>query len=218
MWPRGLLCTFLAATAAATATDGETTFVERTPLDKIWCPIARAPGSLDVCGLVGKITPRFSSCACELAYVMATFLLAYYLYLEAEERGVDSSLQYEQLLQWISVFNQHYSREYALLEMPWPLVAGLRSLTSRKSAKGSGLSPRPAVDLVQAQKNVGRSFWAKYFCHDRCANQVSQTPSTPSTQRLVEDVAARVSRHANEPAGEAHMIHGSICTQGPTAK
>ena len=108
MWRRGLLYTLLAATAAATATDGGTTFVERTPLDKIWCPIARAPGSLDVCGLVGKITPRFSSCACELAYVMATFLLAYYLYLEAEERGVDSSLQYEQLLQWISVFNQHY--------------------------------------------------------------------------------------------------------------
>jgi len=195
MWRRGLLYTFLAATAAATATDGETRrLVERTPLDKIWCPIARAPGSLDVCGLVGKITPRFSSCACELAYVMATFLLAYYLYLEAEERGVDSSLQYEQLLQWISVFNQHYSREYALLEMPWPLVAGLRSLTSRRSAKGHGLQPRPAVDLVQAQKAVDRSFWAKYFCFDQCANQVSQTPSTPSTRRLVDDVAARVSR------------------------
>ena len=196
MWPRGLLYTLVAATAAATATDGGTTFVERTPLDKIWCPIARAPGSLDVCGLVGKITPRFSSCACELAYVMATFLLAYYLYLEAEERGVDSSLQYEQLLQWISVFNQHYSREYALLEMPWPLVAGLRSLTSRRSAKGHGLQPRPAVDLVQAQKAVDRSFWAKYFCSDQCANQVSQAPSTPSTRRLVDDVAAPVSRQS----------------------
>ena len=209
---------------AVSATDGETTssgatLVKGTPLDKITCKIARSPGSLDVKGLLGKISRiRFSSCACELAYVMATFLLAYYLYLEAEERGVDSSLQYEQLLQWISVFNQHYSREFALLEMPWPLLSGLRSLTSRRSAKGDGLKPRPAVDLVQAQKAVGRSFWAKYFCPDQCANQVSQTPSTPSTRRLVDDVAARVSRHANEPAGEAHMIHGSICTQGPTAK
>ena len=196
MWPRGLLCTLLAATAAATPTDGGTNFVERTPLDKIWCPIARAPGSLDVCGLVGKITPRFSSCACELAYVMATFLLAYYLYLEAEERGVDSSLQYKQLVQWISVFNQHYSREFSILRLPWTLVAGMQSLTSRGSAKGYNLKPRPGVDLVQAQKDVKRSLWAKYFCPDQCANQVLQAPSTPSTRRLLDDVATRVSRHS----------------------
>ena len=197
MWRRGLLYTLLAATVAATATDGETRrLVERTPLDKIWCPIARAPGSLDVCGLVGKITPRFTSCACELAYVMATFWLAYFWYLQAKERGDDTAIHEQRLLQWLSAFNMHYSREYAILEMTWPLLAGMRSLTSRRSTKGETLSQRPGLDLVQSQKDVGRSFWAKYFCPDPCANQVSQTPSTPSTRCLVDDVAARVSRQS----------------------
>ena len=90
----------------------------------------------------------------------------------------------------------HYSREKAILETPWPLVAGMRSLTPRRSAKGYTLKPRPGLDLVQAQKDVDRSLWAGSFCCDQCANQVSQTPSTPSTRRLVDDVAARVSRQS----------------------
>ena len=187
---------------AETATDGETTssgatLVKGTPLDKIECKIARAPGSLDVKSLVGKISAiRFSSCACELAYLLATFWLAYFWYLEAKERGESTAIHEQRLLQWLSAFNQHYSREYALLEMTWPLLDGMRSLASRRSSKGDSLKPRPGLDIVQSQKDVGRSFWAKYFCSDQCANQVSQTPSTPSTQRLVDDVAARGSRQS----------------------
>ena len=182
--------------------DGETTrsgatLVTRTPLDKIECKIARAPGSLDVKGLLGKISRiRFSSCACELAYLMATFWLAYFWYLEAKARGESTAIHEQRLLQWLSAFNMHYSREYAVLEMTWPLLAGMRSLTSRRSTKGETLSQRPGLDLVQSQKDVDRSFWARRFCPDQCANQVSQTPSTPSTRRLVDDVAARVSRQS----------------------
>ena len=187
---------------AETATDGETTssgatLVTRTPLDKITCKIARAPGSLDVKGLLGKISRiRFSSCACELAYVMATFWLAYFWYLQAKERDEDTAIHEKRLLQWLSAFNMHYSREKAILETPWPLLAGMRSLTPRRSAKGHTLSRRPGLDIVQSQKDVGRSFWARYFCPDPCANQVSQTPSTPSTRRLVDNVAARFSRQS----------------------
>ena len=182
--------------------DGETTssgatLVTRTPLDKIWCPIARAPGSLDVKSLVGKISRiRFSSCACELAYVLATFWLAYFWYLQAKARDEDTAIHEKRLLQWLSAFNMHYSREKAILETPWPLLAGMRSLTSRGSAKGYALKPRPGLDIVKAQKAVDRSFCARSFCPDQCANQVSQTPSTPSTRRLVDDVAARVSRES----------------------
>ena len=182
--------------------DGETTssgatLVTRAPLDKIECKIARAPGSLDVKSLVGKISRiRFSSCACELAYLMATFWLAYFWYLEAKARGESTAIHEQRLLQWLSAFNMHYSREYAVLEMTWPLLAGMRSLTSRGSAKGYTLKPRPGLDLVQSQKDVDRSFWARSFCPDQCANQVSQTPSTPSTRRLVDDVAVRVSRES----------------------
>ena len=187
---------------AETATDGAETrapfFVKGHPLDRtVTCKIARAPGSLDVKGLLGKISRiRFSSCACELAYLMATFWLAYFWYLEAKERDEDTAIHEQRLLQWLSAFNQHYSREYALLEMTWPLLDGMRSLASRRSSKGDSLKPRPGLDIVQSQKDVGRSFWAKYFCSDQCANQVSQTPSTPSTQRLVDDVAARGSRQS----------------------
>ena len=182
--------------------DGETTrsgatLVTRTPLDKITCKIARSPGSLDVKSLVGKISPiRFSSCACELAYVLATFWLAYFWYLQAKARGENTDIHEKRLLQWLSAFNMHYSRAYAILKMPWPLLAGMRSLTSRGSAKGYALKPRPGLDLVQSQKDVDRSFWARSFCPDQCANQVSQTPSTPSTRHLVDDVAARVSRQS----------------------
>jgi hypothetical protein len=183
--------------AVPETTSSGATLVTRTPLDKITCKIARAPGSLDVKSLVGKISPiRFSSCACELAYALAVFMLAYFWYLQAKARGDDTAIHEQRLLQWLSAFNMHYSREYAVLEMTWPLLAGMRSLTSRASAKGCGLKPRPAVDLVQAQKDVDRSFWAKYLCPDRCANQVSQAPSTPSTRRLLDIVAARVSRQS----------------------
>ena len=187
---------------AETATDGETTssgatLVKDTPLDKIKCKIARAPGSLDVKSLLGKISAiRFSSCACELAYVMATFWLAYFWYLRAKERGEDTAIHEKRLLQWLSAFNMHYSRAYAILGLPWPLLAGMRSLTSRGSTKGSYLKPRSGLDLVQAQKDVDRSLWARSFCPDRCAHQLSQAPSTPSTRSLVNDVAARVSRHS----------------------
>ena len=183
--------------AVPETTSSGATLVTRTPLDKIKCKIARSPGSLDVKSLVGKISPiRFSSCACELAYVLATFWLAYFWYLRAKERGEDTAIHEKRLLQWLSAFNMHYSREYAGLEMTWPLLAGMRSLTSRRSAKGGSLKPRPAVNLVQTQKDVDRSLWARSFCPDRCANQVSQTPSTPSTRRLVNGVGARVSRHS----------------------
>ena len=186
---------------AETATDGETTssgatLVTRTPLDKIKCKIARSPGSLDVKSLLGKISPiRFSSCACELAYALAVFMLAYFWYLQAKARGEDTAIHEKRLLQWLSAFNMHYSRAYAILRLPWPLLAGMRSLTPRRSAKGR-LEPRPGLDIVQSQKDVGRSFWARSFCPDQCANQVSQTPSTPSTRHLVDDVAARVSRQS----------------------
>ena len=115
---------------------------------------------------------------------------------QAKARREDTPIHEQRLLQWLSAFNMHYSREYAILEMTWPLLAGMRSLTSRGSAKGYALKPRPGLDLVQSQKDVDRSFWARSFCPDQCANQVSQTPSTPSTRRLVNDVAARVSRHS----------------------
>ena len=182
--------------------DGETTrsgatLVTRTPLDKIKCKIARSPGSLDVKSLVGKISRiRFSSCACELAYLMATFWLAYFWYLEAKARGESTAIHEQRLLQWLSAFNMHYSRAYAILRLPWTLVAGMRSLTSRGSAKGYTLKPRPGLDIIQSQKDVDRSFWARSFCPDQCANQVSQTPSSPSTRHLVDDVAARVSRQS----------------------
>ena len=183
--------------AVPETTSSGATLVTRTPLDKITCKIARAPGSLDVKSLVGKISRiRFSSCACELAYLMATFWLAYFWYLEAKARGESTVIHEQRLLQWLSAFNMHYSREYALLELPWPLLAGMRSLTPRRSAKGYTLSRRPGLDIVRAQKAVDRSFCAKYFCSDRCMNQLSQVPSTPSTRRLVDDVAARVSRQS----------------------
>ena len=183
--------------AVPETTSSGATLVKGTPLDKIECKIARAPGSLDVKSLVGKISPiRFSSCACELAYVMATFWLAYFWYLEAKERGESTAIHEQRLLQWLSAFNMHYSRAYAVLETPWPLLAGMRSLTSRGSAKGYALKPRPGLDIVKAQKAVDRSFCARSFCPDQCANQVSQTPSTPSTRHLVDDVAARVSRQS----------------------
>ena len=159
---------------AETATDGAETrapfFVKGHPLDRTaTCKIARAPGSLDVKGLLGELEARFSSCACELAYALATFLLAYFWYLQAKERGEDTAIHEKRLLQWLSAFNMHYSREYALLEMTWPLLAGMRSLTSRQSA--GRLAPRSSgLDIVQSQNDVDRSFWAKYFCHDRCAN------------------------------------------------
>ena len=160
---------------AETATDGEktssgATLVKGSPLDKMKCKIARAPGSLDVKSLLGKISPiRFSSCACELAYALAVFMLAYFWYLQAKARGEDTAIHEKRLLQWLSAFNMHYSREYALLEMTWPLLAGMRSLTSRQSA--GRLAPRSSgLDIVQSQNDVDRSFWAKYFCHDRCAN------------------------------------------------
>ena len=182
--------------AVPETTSSGATLVKGTPLDKIECKIARAPGSLDVKSLVGKISRiRFSSCACELAYLMATFWLAYFWYLEAKARGESTAIHEKRLLQWLSAFNMHYSREYAVLEMTWPLLAGMRSLTSRQSARGR-LEPRPGVDLVQAQKDVDRSFFAKYFCFDQCIHQLSQAPSTPSTRRLVDDVAARVSRQS----------------------
>ena len=184
--------------AVPETTSSGATLVTRTPLDKITCKIARSPGSLDVKDLLGKISPiRFSSCACELAYLMATFWLAYFWYLEAKERGESTAIHEQRLLQWLSAFNMHYSREYAVLEMTWPLLAGMRSLTSRGSAKGYGVKPRPGLDIVKSQKAVDRSFCAKYFCCDQCANQVSQTPSTPSTRPLVDDVAARVSRESH---------------------
>jgi hypothetical protein len=186
---------------AVSATDGETTssgaiLVKGTPLDKINCKIARAPGSLDVKGLLGELEARFSSCACELAYVLATFWLAYFWYLQAKARGESTAIHEQRLLQWLSAFNMHYSRAYAILKMPWPLLAVMRSLTPRRSAKGDTLSRRPGLDIVQSQKDVDRSFCAKYFCSGRCMNQLSQVPSTPSTRRLVDDVAARVSRES----------------------
>ena len=208
---------------AETATDGAEArapfFVKGHPLDRtVTCKIARAPGSLDVKGLLGELEARFSSCACELAYALATFLLAYFWYLQAKERCEDTAIHEKRLLQWLSAFNMHYSRAYAILEMPWPLLAGMRSLTSRRSAKGEGLKPRPGLDIVESQKDVGRSFWARSFCCDPCANQVSQTPSTPSTRRLLDDVGARVSRRSIWPVREAHMIHRLICTQATSAK
>ena len=183
--------------AVPETTSSGATLVKDTPLDKIKCKIARAPGSLDVKSLLGKIPPiRFSSCACELAYLMATFWLAYFWYLQAKARREDTAIHEQRLLQWLSAFNMHYSREYAVLEVTRPLLAGMRSLTSKASAKGYSLEPRPGLDIGQSQKDVDRSFCAKYFCPDRCANQVSQTPSTPSTRPLVDDVAARVSRQS----------------------
>ena len=183
--------------AVPETTSSGATLVTRTPLDKIECKIARAPGSLDVKGLLGKISRiRFSSCACELAYALATFLLAYFWYLQAKARREDTAIHEKRLLQWLSAFNMHYSRAYAVLELPWPLLAGMRSLTSRRSAKGRTLLPRPGLDIFQSQKDVDRSFCARSFCPDQCAHQVSQTPSTPSTRRLVDDVAARVSRQS----------------------
>ena len=183
--------------AVPETTSSGATLVTRTPLDKIECKIARAPGSLDVKSLVGKISAiRFSSCACELAYALAVFMLAYFWYLQAKARGEDTTVHEKRLLQWLSVFNMHYSREFAILRLPWTLLAGMRSLTSRGSAKGYALKPRPGLDIVKAQKAVDRSFCARSFCPDQCANQVSQTPSTPSTRHLVDDVAARVSRQS----------------------
>ena len=183
--------------AVPETTSSGATLVKGTPLDKIECKIARAPGSLDVKSLVGNISAiRFSSCACELAYLLATFWLAYFWYLQAKARGENTDIHEKRLLQWLSVFNMHYSRAYAILRLPWTLVAGMRSLTSKASAKGYSLEPRPGLDIVKSQKAVDRSFCAKYFCCDQCANQVSQTPSTPSTRRLLDDVAARVSRHS----------------------
>ena len=70
MWRRGLLYTLLAATAAATVTDGATpsTFlVQNTPFEKTMCKYARNPGSLDIAGLKLR-AQRMSSCACEMAY------------------------------------------------------------------------------------------------------------------------------------------------------
>mgnify|MGYP004289270085 FL=1 len=70
MWRRGLLYTLLAATVAATATDGETKgafLVKNTPFEKTPCKIARNPGSLDIAGLKLR-AQRMSSCACEMAY------------------------------------------------------------------------------------------------------------------------------------------------------
>ena len=124
--------------AVPETTSSGATLVTRTPLDKIECKIARAPGSLDVKGLLGKISRiRFSSCACELAYALATFLLAYFWYLQAKARREDTAIHEKRLLQWLSAFNMHYSRAYAVLELPWPLLAlGASSIPSCVSEAG----------------------------------------------------------------------------------
>ena len=180
---------------AETATDGETTssgatLVTRTPLDKIECKIARSPGSLDVKSLVGKISPiRFSSCACELAYVLYIFiscLAAYFMAKTAAERLE----KFKHLVRVLSVFLVHYSRDLAIAQIPVPLLAAMELCTSAKQATGKGSGDRPACNIVARQKEVGSSFYADSLCSDQCANHTSR--------RLRAEVSCLPPRHRRE--------------------
>ena len=174
MWRRGLLYTLLAATVAATATDGETKgafLVKNTPFEKTPCKIARNPGSLDIAGLKLR-AQRMSSCACELAYALHIFigcLAAYFMAKTAAERLE----KFKHLVRVLSVFLVHYSRDLAIAQIPVPLLAVMELTTSLRASKGTDLTDRPACDIVARQKEVGSSFWAENYCSDQCANQVS---------------------------------------------
>ena len=178
MWRRGLLYTLLAATVAATATDGETKgafLVKKSPFEKTMCKIARNPGSLDIAGLKLR-AQRMSSCACELAYALSIFigaLAAYFMAKTAAERLE----KFKHLVRMLSVFLVHYSRDLAIAQIPVPLLSVMEVLTSSYSSKGQCLGDRPSCDIEARQKEVGSSFYADSYCSDQCANQVSRTPS-----------------------------------------
>ena len=175
MWRRGLLYTLLAATVAATATDGATpsTFlVQKTPFEKTLCKNARNPGSLDIAGLKLR-AQRMSSCACELAYVLYIFiscLAAYFMAKTAAERLE----KFKHLVRVLSVFLVHYSRDLAIAQIPVPLLAAMELCTSAKQATGKGSGDRPACNIVARQKEVGSSFYADSLCSDQCANHTSR--------------------------------------------
>ena len=173
MWRRGLLYTLLAATVAATATDGETTpgfLVKNTPFDTTTCEHALHPSTLDIDGLKLQ-AQRFSSCACEMAYSLAIFVVALYCVLNAEKLGKDTTAHYERLLRWLSVFNTHYSRDLSISRFPLSLLSGLQSLTSLRSINGKKLARRPACDLVARQEEANRSFCMRRYWNDRRMNR-----------------------------------------------
>ena len=165
MWRRGLLYTLLAATAAATATDGETKgpfLVQNTPLEKTLCKTARNPGSLDIAGLKLR-AQRMSSCACEMAYACYIFigcLAAYFMAKTIEERLE----KFKHLVRVLSVFLVHYSRDLAIAQIPVPLLTVMEVLTSSYSSKGQCLGDRPSCDIEALQKEVGSSFYADSYC------------------------------------------------------
>ena len=164
MWRRGLLYTLLAATAAATVTDGGTKgafLVQDTPLEKTMCKIARNPGSLDIAGLKLR-AQRMSSCACELAYVLYIFFscLAAYFMAKTEDERLE---KFKHLVRVLSVFLVHYSRDLAIAQIPVPLLAAMELCTSSRAATGEGLGDRPSCDIVARQKEVGASFYADNY-------------------------------------------------------
>ena len=175
MWRRGLLYTLLAATVAATATDGETKgafLVKNTPFEKTPCKIAQNPGSLDIAGLKLR-AQRMSSCACELAYALHIFigcLAAYFMAKTAAERLE----KFKHLVRVLSVFLVHYSPDLAIAQIPVPLLAAMELCTSAKQATGKGSGDRPACNIVARQKEVGSSFYADSLCSDQCANHTSR--------------------------------------------
>ena len=191
MWRRGLLYTLLAATAAATATDGETKgpfLVKNTPFEKTLCKIARNPGSLDIAGLRLR-AQRMSSCACEMAYACYIFiwcLAAYFMAKTAAERLE----KFKHLVRVLSVFLVHYSRDLAIAQIPVPLLAAMELCTSAKQATGKGSGDRPACNIVARQKEVGSSFYADSLCSDQCANHTSR--------RLRAEVSCLPPRHRRE--------------------
>ena len=165
MWRRGLLYTLLAATAAATVTDGGTKgafLVQDTPLEKTMCKIARNPGSLDIAGLKLR-AQRMSSCACELAYALHIFigcLAAYFMAKTAAERLE----KFKHLVRVLSVFLVHYSRDLAIAQIPVPLVAAMELTTTLRASEGKSLTERPSCDIQARQKEVGCSFYAERYC------------------------------------------------------
>ena len=165
MWRRCLLYTLLAATVAATATDGETQgafLVKNTPFEKTPCKIARNPGSLDIAGLKLR-AQRMSSCACELAYALHIFigcLAAYFMAKTAAERLE----KFKHLVRVLSVFLVHYSRDLAIAQIPVPLVAVMELLTGPGSSKGQKVGKRPSCDIEARQNEVGSSFYAERYC------------------------------------------------------
>ena len=164
MWRRGLLYTLLAATVAATATDGETKgafLVKNTPFEKTAQDRAE-PGSLDIAGLKLR-AQRMSSCACEMAYACYIFigcLAAYFMAKTAAERLE----KFKHLVRMLSVFLVHYSRDLAIAQIPVPLISAMELCTSSWSSKGQKVGKRPSCDIEARQNEVGSSFYADSYC------------------------------------------------------